>query len=79
MKKARRAMRTLHFTEREKACVDKAAKICGWAEGESAIFARALLLQDVSAILKSDRKPLKGDLLRQRLHYFQHDQRRIAS
>jgi hypothetical protein len=72
-------MRTLRFTEREKACVEKAAKICGWPEGESAIFARALLLGNVSTILKSDRKPLEGDLLRQRLHYFQLDQRRIAS
>jgi hypothetical protein len=60
---------TLSFTEREKARIDRAAKICGWQNGQSAIFARACLLRNVAAIVKGDRKPRPGDLLRQRLHF----------
>jgi len=36
---------------------------------QSAIFARQCLLRSVSAILKGDRKPRPGDLLRQRLRF----------
>lgn len=72
--------RTLRFTEEEKTQIERAAKICGWQNGESATFARDYLLRSVAAILKDDRESrTPGGRLRQRLHYFQYDQRRIAS
>lgn len=61
--------RTLKFTEAEKARIDKAARICGGKDGRSAIFARFLLLDSVSAILKSDRESrTPGARLRARLN-----------
>jgi hypothetical protein len=67
--------RTLRFTEEEKARIERAAKICGWQNGESATFARDYLLRSIAAILKDDRESrTPGGRLRQRLHYFQHDQ-----
>lgn len=63
------AVRTLSFTDGEKARIDRAAKICGWQNGESATFARACLLRSVAVILKGDRKPRPGDLLSQRLRF----------
>lgn len=64
---------TLRFTQAEKARIDKAARISGAINGRSAIWARFMLLDFVSDILKSDREPTAGARLRQRLHYFQHD------
>ena len=58
---------TLSFTKVEKARIEKAAKVCGWRDGESAIFARALLLRNVEAVLRGNKPPRPGDLLRERL------------
>jgi hypothetical protein len=63
------SVRTLSFTEAEKKRIERAAKVCGWETVQSAIFARQCLLRSVSAILKGDRKPRPGDLLRQRLRF----------
>jgi hypothetical protein len=70
--KTRRAMsiRTLSFTEAEKARIEKAMKRCdGWQKDESAIFARTLVLRSVANILETvpPRKLRPGDRLRARL------------
>jgi len=74
MKKKARAtpiFRTLRVTEAEKALIDKAAKICGWPDGDSALFARQLLLAYVEGLVKDDRiSRTPGARLRQRLRYF---------
>jgi hypothetical protein len=73
MKKKARAtpiFRTLRVTEAEKALIDKAAKICGWPDGDSALFARQLLLGYVEGLVKDDRRSrTPGARLRQRLRY----------
>jgi len=68
--------RTLSFTEAEKARIERAMKRCdGWARGESATFARTLLLRSVEQILHSvkPRKLRPGDRLRARLRYLNGD------
>jgi hypothetical protein len=45
------SIRTLKFTEREKVRVDKAAVIYGWKKGESARFARQIVLAFVDLAL----------------------------
>jgi len=66
--------RTLRFTEEEKTRIDKAARICGGIDGRSAIWARYMLLTDVSTILKYDRESRKpGARLRARLRYLNGD------
>ena len=79
--KTRRAMPilTLSFTQAEKARIEKAMKSCdGWAEGDSAIFARTVLLRCVASIPREvkPRKLLRpGDRLRARLQYLSCDRR----
>lgn len=42
---------TLKFSSYEKRRIARAARICGWKRGESAEFARFMLLEDVATIL----------------------------
>lgn len=76
MKKTRATpkYRTLRFTEAEKIRIDRASRICGGKEGRSALFARFLLLDCVSSILKADRQSrTPGGRLRARLQYLSGD------
>jgi len=56
---------TIAFTPEERRKIEAASKICGWASGESALFARQIFLTQVQAILHTA-KPL-GERLRRRL------------
>jgi hypothetical protein len=44
---------TMKFTAAEVRLIEKAAKMCGWRRGESATFARVLLLGAAAACLPS--------------------------
>jgi hypothetical protein len=50
------ATHTLAFSTSEVRRIKKAANICGWTAGESALFARHMLLRDVVAILGWSRR-----------------------
>ena len=51
-----RDIRTLSFTPAEVRRIEKAARICDWKSGESASFSRAVLLRNITAILKGARE-----------------------
>ena len=52
-----RTIFSLNFTSAEKKRIDRAAQLTGWGKSESAIFARALLLETVRNLI---RKPSGG-------------------
>lgn len=55
---------TVAFTTAERRKIEAAAKACGWAMGESALFARHVLLKNVQPILHRESS---GEQLRRRL------------
>ena len=51
-----RTIFSINFTSAEKKRIDRAAQLTGWRKSESAIFARALLLETVRNLI---RKPTR--------------------